>query len=116
MLILDPTNLMDKGPEEYYVSKPYNLPSEMKVSKVSWKAEFQKETWIKMQIRSAASCQELKSAKWQGPNGPNTWYKNGQSVKGIKMSGQWIQYRLALGATNGGNSPLVKSIEIDYGM
>ena len=114
MFALDPTNIMDKGPEEYYISKPYNLPSKTKVSKVSWKAELQKETWVKMQIRSAASREGLKEAKWYGSAGPNSWFQNGQSLKDIKQSGQWIQYRLALGATNGGNSPLVKSIEIDY--
>ncbi|HEY3298695.1 MAG TPA: FG-GAP-like repeat-containing protein, partial [Armatimonadota bacterium] len=100
MTILDPTNLMDKGPEEYYISKPYNLPSEMKASKVSWKAQLQKETWVKLQIRSAMSREGLKNSKWYGPAGSNSWFKNGQSLKGIKQSGQWIQYRLALGATN----------------
>lgn len=114
MLMLDPTNLMDKGSEEYYVSKPYHLPSKMQASSVSWNAKLQKETWVRMQIRSAASLEDLKDAKWCGAAGSNSWLKNGQSLKGIKQFGQWIQYRLALGATNGGNSPLVQSVQIDY--
>jgi hypothetical protein len=32
----------------------------------------------------------------------------------MKPTGPWLQYRLALGAVNGGNSPRVTSVKIEF--
>jgi hypothetical protein len=114
MLSVDPTNIMDKGPEEFYTSKPHEIPSGARVKRVSWNAVLQKETWLKLQVRFAVSPDGLKSAPWQGERGENSWFTRPQGVTDLKTSGKWMQYRLALGARNGGNSPLVKSVEIDF--
>lgn len=114
MLILDTGNLMDRSQEEYYTSSPLSLPANAVVNKVGWKAELQKGTWVKMQLRFASTKEGLETAPWIGAEGPGSWFKDGQSVRSADRQGQWIQYRLSLGAENGGNSPLVKSVEIDY--
>lgn len=114
MIALDPGNIMDRKPEEYYISSEYKLPNGSKVTTVSWEAEIQPKTWVKCQIRTSATKEGLSEATWQGPNGSDSWFDNGDKIDNLSMAGAWIQYRLALGAVNGGNTPRVKSVSIHY--
>lgn len=109
----DPGNVVDRGPEEYYISSPYKLPEGAKFKSISWKADLLPKTWVKAQVRFASSKEKLAEAKWQGPNGSNGWFKNNQKVNGLRQNGMWIQYCLALGSTNGANSPRVKCVEVE---
>ena len=115
MLAVDPGNIMDRRSEEYYISSPFKLPNDAKVSTICWDAELQEKTWIKAQIRFAISEEMLNQALWQGPLSYGGWFTNGQNAERIHQTGNWIQYRLALGAVNGGNSPRIKSVEVEYG-
>lgn len=114
MLAVDPGNIMDRGPEEFYISSPYLLPGGAHVTRVSWQAEIQKKTWVKAQLRFAVDEKDLTTAKWQGANGGAGWLENGQPAGRLRQAGCWVQYRLALGAVNGGNSPRVKSVRVEY--
>ncbi len=114
MLAVDPGNIMTRGPEEFYVSSAHHLPEGAKVTRICWEAEIQKKTWVKAQLRFAESEEGLKSAGWQGPNGSAKWLTNGQKVGRLRQRGRWVQYRLALGAVNGGNSPRVKSVRVEH--
>lgn len=114
MLAVDAGNIANRGMEEYYISSPHKLPEEAKVIKICWDAEIQKKTWIKAQIRFARTRDELSSSHWQGPDGQQGWFKNGQVAEELNQNGSWIQYRLALGAVNGGNSPRVREVSIYY--
>ena len=42
----------------------------------------------------------------------STWFGSGQSVHAPAFAGKWIQYRLALGATNGVSSPRIAEVRI----
>jgi hypothetical protein len=114
MLSVDPGNIMDRGPEEYYISSPYELPAGAEIERICWKAELQPKTWVKAQIRMAQTRKLLSDATWQGFAGENTWFENNQTIKNLPQRGQWIQYRLALGAINGGNSPRITCVEVEY--
>lgn len=114
MLAVDTTNLMDKGPEEFYLSKPHQLSDAQRVSRIGWDADIQKETWVKMQVRFAPSKEALKTAPWIGERGKGSWFTMNHTAIRSKQTGKWMQYRLALGARDGGNSPLVKSVRIDF--
>ena len=59
--------------------------------------------------------QALAKAPWRGPRGPASWFTNGQSVSAGLQSGRWVQYRLALGATNGMSTPRVSEVRVEYG-
>ena len=39
----------------------------------------------------------------------------GDQIRGIDAAGRWVQYRLALGAVNGGNTPRVSEVRVSYG-
>jgi hypothetical protein len=114
MFACDPGNIMNRGPEEYYTSSPYQLPEHAHIEKVEWEAEVPPKTWIKAQIRSAATVEALASASWQGAEGMATWLENGQPIRQIKSDGRWVQYRLALGAINSGNTPRLSEVRVHY--
>lgn len=109
---VEPGNIMNRGPEEYYISVPYKLSHGEFVSKVSWDAEIPDKTWVRLQLRYAPTQDELCQSKWQGKSSNEDWFQNGDSIeKNIKNYG-WVQYRLALGAKNALRTPRVSSVRI----
>jgi hypothetical protein len=116
MTSVEPGNIMDRGPEEYYVSAAFQLRAGMRVSKISWEAEVPPKTWVKAQLRSGATREALKDTDWWGPEGKNSWFDNGQVVNSNTFAGTWVQYRLALGAISGGSTPRVTEVNLHYGM
>lgn len=114
MTTVDPGNIMDRSQEEYYISSGYQLPEGAKVIKICWEAEIPPKTWVKAQIRFAYTKKHLDDAVWQGPDDTQLWFNNGQTVNRLNQNGCWIQYRLALGAVNGGNSPRVTEVSVFY--
>lgn len=107
-------NMLDGGPEEYYVSTPYLLPDGASVTDITWEAECGPGTWVHAQIRWADSVEALERSAWHGPEGADTFYESPQAVRAAGK-GPWIQYRLALGATNGGGTPRVTEVRLEMG-
>ena len=114
MSAVEPGNLMDRGPNEYYISAPFQLPGGAKVEHISWQAEIPDGTWVKAQIRSADSPEELEKAPWTGPSDKVEWFDNEQKFDNFKLCGNWIQYRLALGAVNALRTPRLTSVNVTY--
>ena len=59
MTVIDPGNQVDRGPEEFYVSAPFELPGEARVTRAECEAEIPAKTWVRLQLRFAASRTEL---------------------------------------------------------
>ena len=114
MSTVDPGNVVDRGPEEHYVSRPFQIPTGSRVQDISWKAEIPSKTWVKAQIRCSECEEGLNEADWFGPNVPESWFENHQKVDGDRFYGGWIQYRLALGARNSGSTPRVSEVAVRY--
>ena len=108
MVAVGPGNIADRGPQEYYTSATFHLPDDSCLEKVSWDADTPPKSWVKAQLRSAASEAELSDAPWIGPDGPDTWYEAPGASTG--HTGQWLQYKLALGARHSGSSPRLRSV------
>ena len=114
MLAVDPGNIMDRSDEEYYTSVAFELPANAVVTNIRWQGDIPKKTWVKARVRFAPSAQALETAPWQGPN-PNTpWFQNNQGPRNLEQTGQYVQYQLALGATNALNTPRITSVEVQY--
>lgn len=114
MMAVDPGNIMDRAPEEFYVSSPHELPDQARVLTVRWIADLEPKTWVKAQLRFAVRCEDLPEAPWQGPASGLDWFENGTPAEELIPQGRWVQYRLALGAVNGGNSPRVSEVTVVY--
>ena len=115
MVTVDPGNIMDRGPEEYYVSEPFELPPNVTVTSISWSADVPAKTWVMAQLRSAASEGELASSEWAAADGADSWLESGRQLPLGPVRGPWVQYRLALGATNGVSSPRVTRVDVAWG-
>jgi hypothetical protein len=114
MTSIAPGNIVDRGPEEYYTSAPFELPEAASVSKVSWEAEIPPKTWVKAQLKSAATEVALEKAAWKGPGEGDAWFDNGQEAQPDAFPNRWVQYRLALGAVAGGSTPRVTAVSVHY--
>ena len=114
MVGVNPGNIMDRGPEEYYVSAPFELPEGSSSASISWEAETPAKTWVKAQLRSAGTKESLAAAPWEGPDGTDTWSESGQPASATERLGRWVQYRLALGATNSLSTPRVTQVDVRY--
>ncbi len=114
MTAVGPRNLMSGGDAEYYESVAHQLPEGAVPTSVSWQADVPPKTWVKAQLRSADTREGLDAAPWAGADGPGTWLTNGQALPHETRHGEWIQFRLALGATNGVSTPRVTEISVEY--
>ena len=115
MRAVEPGNLLDRGDEEYYVSSACELPEGTHATAISWEAEVPPKTWVRAQLRHAATEAELERATWVGPGGEDTWFENRARVPAIEGTPRWAQYRLSLGAVNGGRTPRVTEVCVSYG-
>ena len=116
MTSVEPGNIMDRGPEEYSVSSPFELPERASVDSISWHAEVPDKTWVRAQLRYAPSAESLEACVWLGPKGEDTWFENEQLVGLATDGARWVQYRLVLGAINSGRTPRVTQVNVHYEM
>ncbi len=107
-------NQADRGPQEYYISEPFELPEGATVRSISWDAQEPPKTWVRAQLRFAPARETLEQAPWQGPGGEDGWFESGQAAEGLSQTGRWVQYRLALGAIGCGSTPKVMEVQVDY--
>ena len=114
MTQIGPGNIVDRGPEEYYVSSAFQLPPGTCVQEIAWHADVPPHTWVKAQLRFADAVEQLEGSSWVGPKGERSWFENGQAPRTEAHCGQWVQYRLALGAVNSGNTPHVSGVTLRY--
>lgn len=114
LMAVDAGNIMDRSEEEIYISKVKELDVKSRICSVNWEAELPPLTWVKCRIRCADTKEEIESAPWMGKNGPNSWFESPCEIHDQALSGRYVQYMLVLGAKNGGNSPYVTSVTIEY--
>jgi hypothetical protein len=134
MIFFQPGNQADRGPEEHYVSEPFEMPPGARPRSIEWTAGLPPKTWVRAHLRSAATREGLAAAPWFGPQGPcpvrrqgpsalglgqmpreRDAFENRGSLSAVDLAGPWIQYRLALGAVNGGCTPRVTRVRVVFG-
>ena len=113
MFCVDPGNIHDRSDEEIFVSSPAKLSGIRHITRLTWDAELQTKTWVKAQIRSASSERALDQATWLGPDGASSWFAGKKSGRAA-VEGEWVQYRLVLGARNGGCTPRVRAVHVEW--
>ncbi len=114
MTAVSPHSIADRGAEEYYLSAPYKLPAGARVTEISWEAETPSRTWIKAQLRFGDTAAQLEGAAWQGPEEGAAWFERPQTVQEAATTGQWVQYKLALGAWNACGTPRVTAVDVHF--
>ncbi|MFH1572069.1 MAG: hypothetical protein ABIL09_29025, partial [Gemmatimonadota bacterium] len=62
-------------------------------------------------VRGAATEAALAAAPWRGAAGAGTWLERGAGTD-LPAGARWIQYRLALGATNSLRTPRIEAVRV----
>lgn len=111
---VDPGNIMDRSPNEYYISPPYQMPPDSGVSEIYWIADVPPKSWVKAQFRFADNANDLEKSSWQGPTGLETWFTAHQRVDKSVFSGKFVQYRLTLASFNSLNTPRISEVIVVF--
>jgi hypothetical protein len=107
-------NLYDRQLEEEYRSRPMTCPDEGVPARLSWKALTPHGTSVKFQIRSAETSEKLPHAGWRGPRGSDSYYQESGSKLNLGPDARWIQYRAVLVTPDGGSTPYLDEVRIDF--
>ena len=111
---VNPGNIMDRSPNEYYISVPYQTQAGTGVSEILWQAEIPKFSSVKAQLRFADTEAELELAPWRGSTGLGSYFKYGQKVNPQLCRGNFVQYRLVLSSYNAMNTPRISSVTVKF--
>lgn len=103
---IEPGNILDRGPEEYYTSVSYFIKENSLLEFISWEGEIPGKTWVKAAFRTAGAERQLDNSQW------SEWFDNNQAI-GLELhSGIYLQYKLALGALNSLRSPRITKVTV----
>jgi len=112
--LVNPGNILDRGPEEFYTSKAADLEENVRVSGLTWKATTPAKTWVKGQVRVGSTREALEQASWMGPGGPDTWWEGDGLDHGVSLEGRCVQFRLVLGAVNSVATPRIREVSVHF--
>ena len=113
MRSVEPGNLHDRGPEEFYTSPAQAVwPTRRACIDLRWDAEVPADTWVRGRVRAGADGAAVRSAAWSpwAGRGERLAATGGPCVDG----GPWVQYQLALGAVLGKTTPRVRRVTLRY--
>ena len=114
LTIRDVGNSYDRGLYEDYISSAWQVAESERPVRIEWEAETPHGTAVQFQVRTAASETELEAAPWVGPKGRSgKWFtRNGSKIR--KVEGEWIQYRARLTTPNGGPTPYLSRVAVEF--
>jgi len=105
-------NAYTREPLENYISPPFEARRQTP-ERIHWEADVPDTTELKFQLRWADSATELERARWHGPAGPGTYYRNsGQEVRDVPPA-RWLQYRAVFVSRYGVSSARLREVRID---
>ena len=114
-LTVDLGNAYHRGPDEAYISAPFQRPPSTRFRRLSWEAQTDFGSTVAFQIRAAATREELSTAKWTGPRGGNSEFRDSRSaLSSLDRDASWIQYRAILRTRNGAATPIITKVAISY--
>ena len=107
---VDYGNVYDRRLRWGYVSAPFRFGSRPPES-IHWEAKTPFATFVRFQLRTAATEEALGSAAWRGPAAALFYTRSGEAVGAVTAGHAWMQYRIELGITRGTGNPEVTAVE-----
>lgn len=106
-------NAYTREPREHYISRTFHL-GELIPRRVLWEAVVPSSTKLQLQLRWAATREELEQAPWTGARGENTYFeRSGDLVPRPARSIRWVQYRAAFVSPYGCASPQLQEVRVE---
>jgi FG-GAP-like repeat len=110
---IDIGDIKDRSFLYAYYSSPFNA-KRMQPTQISWQVLTPPKTSMKFQIRFADTQDDLKSARWIGPKGEQSFYTNAPAEILNVPAGKWIQYKAVFDTYNSANCPTLEQVEIKF--
>ena len=107
MTTVDPGNIMDRSPEEYYYSEVFELGTK-KLKRAYWEATIPGKCYVEISFRHGDSADTTKMCEWSRP------YQNGEDLSDLEFCGGYIQYRLTLGSPMSCGTPRVTEVTVEF--
>ena len=107
----DVGNIMDRGHEEFYVSRVLELGDAAELESVLLRGTVPIRTWVRVDYRATVSTDTIEHAKWIPlvEEAPLRFLPTDGNLRG-----GFAQYRLSLGAWNGVNTPRIAGVEMQF--
>ena len=114
--VIDIGHIYDRGDRYDFISPAFDGGPGAVFSTLAWKGDTPWRTGLEFQLRAAETRQGLDSAPWQGPRGPDSFYRNSPAgIEGLLPKTRWIQYKASLISPDSANSPVLRSVSVGYG-
>ena len=115
MTSVDAGDIYQRQDRYNYVSVPHDMGPAAKLERLAWQGQTPHRTSLEFQLRTAATRDGLASAKWTGPEGAGSYFRESPAVIDAQPPPhRWIQYRASLVSTNSANSPVLESVAVRY--
>jgi len=112
---VDIGNVYDRSDNYDYISAAISYGPAARFESISWTGETPFRTRLEFQVRVANTREELSSAAWQGPNGPESFYLTpGSKLVGLPAGASWIQYKARLVSPDSADTPVLRSVSIEH--
>lgn len=115
MAVSDIGNIYNRSDRYNYVSAPFEAGEGAAFQRLLWKADLPFRTGVEFQVRRAPSREALKNVAWQGPeDDASVFRQSGNTLKNLRGQGGWIQYKATLVSPDSANTPILRSVKIEY--
>jgi len=114
MLGVDAGHVYHRRGEWMYVSSRHDLPYEGRLEHVAWRGDIPEGTEIALQVRMAATADELKNAPWSGPAGPDSWFLDEGDASNARLQGTVAQYRVRFRAPRCACFPSLSRVALTF--
>ncbi|MBL9213974.1 MAG: VCBS repeat-containing protein [Opitutaceae bacterium] len=101
----DVGNIYDRSDRYAYLSPAHDAGADAKWRRLEWKAETPFRSAVELQVRAAATREDLEKAPWSA-----AFKQPGAELKGV--TGRWIQYRATLSSPDDVNSPVLREVVV----
>ena len=92
--VIDIGHIYDRGDRYDFISPAFDAGPGADFSTLAWKGDTPWRTGLEFQLRAAETRQGLNAAPWQGPRGPNSFYRTSPAgIEGLPPKARWIQYK-----------------------
>ena len=112
--VSDIGNIFNRSDRYGYTSKVFDAGGPVEFTQLRWEGDTPFATRLQFQVRAAGCPEELSQTAWRGPDGSESYYQSRHSDLSDLGKGRYFQFRATLISPNDANTPVLRSVAVDY--